>query len=189
MARPRSARSRRWDEIRAENADLVRQNRILKARFQEWDERYEGPIDAEGVGGRPAVVILRDKNLSQVFQLIDTLPSMPWWTAPDNPDGPRLGFWGSVAFIETDLAKAVDAMFLAEPHHPNQVRDYHRAKMWLTRPFSFHLLRTDYVGFRERTELKSLIESLGYARSVQVAFATSQETDVQPTEAERKRFG
>lgn len=175
-------------ELRRELQTLRRENRILKARDQEFEERYQGPFDAEGVGGRPAVVILRDKNFAWVELLIDSLPSIPHWRPRSDPEGPELGFWYAVEFAQVQIGKAIDALWIAEPHHPLQVRDYHRAKGLLNEPFVYHLLRPDFVGFRRRLVLKRTIENLAFAPSARQVFSQSNETEVEPIQAERRGF-
>jgi hypothetical protein len=167
-------------------AELERQNRILRARDQEFEERYAAPSDVEGVGGRPAVVILRDKNFPSVNTLIDWLPDAPFWTPRHDPDGPPLGFLGAVEFIRVEVASVIDAMWVAEQHNEIQVRDKHRVMMLLQRPSADFLLRPDYVGSDRREMLKQAVEALGFGPSARQVFELSRETEVVPVEAERR---
>ena len=166
-----------------------RELRIYRVREKEWDERYSGPADIEGVGGHPAVITYRDKNFAQVCRLIDGLPHVVFWgPTPENPTAPIIGYEGAVAFARVHVAAAIDAVWVAGPQHAIQVRDYHRVKSNLTPPFVDRYIRSDRVGFYSRVELKQQVESLAFAPSVRLVFDVSQETEVQPVEAERQGY-
>lgn len=174
-------------DLESRNRELEREVRIRRLREQEFSERYEGSFDAEGIGGRTAVVIERDKNWPQVVFLIDELKFLPLLRLnPDDPNSPRLGYRGAVEFAKVQLGAAIEALWVAEPHHELSVKNYHRVMAWLTEPLVGHLLRDDAVGDDERERLKEALRTLALAPSFRYTFAVSQETEVEPVQAERR---
>lgn len=174
-------------------AELERQVRILKAHEREREESWAGPQDAEGVALRPAITVLQYKNWTVVTRLIDVLPEAKDWQPRDENGQPiegthPIGFRGAVEFAQVHVGAAIDSIWFHEAHHPTQVRDYHRAKMWLTEPLVYQLLRRDDAGFQERLRFKRTVEALGLAYSMKHAFSVSKETVVEPVEAERKGY-
>lgn len=173
--------------------EIERQLRILKAREREWEETYSGPSDAEGVALRPALSVLQHKNFTAFTRLVDVLPRVPNWRprgadGSDIPGSKPLGFHGAVEFARVHVAAAIDAIWFSSPRSPAQVQNYHRAKGWLTPPFVYWLIRPDYQGFEERVDLKACVEAIGLAESMREAFFQSQETVVDPIEAEKRGF-
>ena len=164
---------------------LERENRTLKELVQDFDERYQGPADIEGVAGRPGVIILRDKNMGEVKKIIDDLPNVPGLRTPD---GTPLGFFRAVAYVRGEVAKMIDAVIVVGSYNTALVRDRHRLKMWIYNRAG-KLVRPDFIGESMRADLYSIVESVAFAPSVPHLFGISQETEVQPVEAERKGFG
>lgn len=167
---------------------LERENRIFREREQDFEERYQGPADIEGLGGRPGVLILRDKNMGEVKRIIDDLPNVPRLRPKADPDGPPLGFRRARSYVRNEVAKMVDSVIVIGSYTPVLVRDRHRLKMWI-RNRSGLLLRPDVIGQETRSALLGIIEDVAFAPSVPHLFGMSQETEIQPVEAERKGFG
>ena len=167
---------------------LERENRVFREREQDFEERYQGPADIEGVGGRPGVIILRDKNMGEVKRIVDDLPNIPGLRPASNPAGPPLGFRRARSYVQNEVAKMVDSVIVIGSYNSVQVRDRHRLKMWI-RNRSGMLLRPDIIGEQTRAALLGIIEDVAFAPSVPHLFGMSQETEVQPVEAERKGFG
>ena len=166
---------------------LERENRIFREREQDFEERYQGPADVEGIGGRPGVIILRDKNMGEVKRVVDDLPNIPGLRPKDDPSGPPLGFRLGVDYARNELTKMVDSILLVGPYNTALVRDLHRLKMF-ARNRAGKMLRPDFIGQATRSAYLGMVED-AYARSVPHLFGMSQETEVQPVEAERKGFG
>ncbi len=165
--------------------ELERQNRILKARIQEQDEQYDSSFDAEGVGGRTAVVILRDKNAPYVYQLIDLIPEAVHWKHPMFPEMEEVGLPGAIRYAQTYVQDAISAVFPLY-HHPLMGKQHHAIEMWLQKPKVKQLARPDAVGVAARTELKQAVSSLAVAATMRRAFGLSKETEILPVEAERR---
>ena len=170
---------------------LERENRVFREREQDFEERYQGPADIEGVGGRPGVIILRDKNMGEVKRIVDDLPNIPGLRAkgPDGvPVGPQLGFRRARSYVQNEVSKMVDSVIVIGSYNAVQVRDRHRLKMWI-RNRSGMLLRPDIIGEQARAALLGIIEDVAFSPSVPHLFSMSNETEVVPIEAERKGFG
>jgi len=162
---------------------------VLLEREQDFEERYQGPADIEGVGGRPGVIILRDKNMGEVKRIVDDLPNIPGLLRdPSDPNSPPLGFRLARDYVRNEVAKMVDSISVVGPYNAVRVRDLHRLKMWI-RNRAGKLLRPDVIGEATRSALLGIIEDVAFAPSVPHLFGISQETEVQPVEAERKGFG
>lgn len=167
---------------------LERENRVFREREQDFEERYQGPADIEGVGGRPGVIILRDKNMGEIKRIVDDLPNIPGLRPDSDPTGPPLGFRVAEAYVKNEVAKMVDSVIVVGSYNTVLVRDRHRLRMWI-RNRSGKLLRPDIIGEQTRAALLGIIEDVAFAPSVPHLFGMSQETEVQPVEAERKGFG
>lgn len=190
---PRETDKQKIHRLRTELAQVQRENRVWREREQDWEERYQGPADIEGVGGRPGVIILRDKNMGEVKRLIDGIPGFPFIRpelSPGVPDmsQPPLGFMRARAMVRNEVAKMVDAIIVVGSYNAVLVQDRHRLKMWI-RNRAGRLLRNDVIGETTRYDLLGLIEDVAFAPSVPHLFGISQETEVQPVEAERKGYG
>ena len=171
-------------KLRAEIQVIKRANRVLTEREQDFEERYQGPADVEGVGGRPGVIILRDKNMGEVQRVINDLPNIPRLKTSHG----RLGFRRARYYVRNEVAKMVDAVMVVGSYNTVLVRDRHRLRMWI-RNRAGKLLRPDIIGEETRSALLGIVESVAFAPSVPHLFGMSQETEVQPVEAERKGFG
>jgi hypothetical protein len=167
---------------------LERENRVFREREQDFEERYQGPADIEGIGGRPGIIILRDKNMGEVKRVVDDLPNIPGLRPPSDPTAPPLGFRRAKSYVQNELAKMVDSVIVVGSYNTVLVRDRHRLKMWI-RNRAGMLLRPDIIGEQTRSALLGIVEDVAFAPSVPHLFATSQETEIQPVEAERKGFG
>jgi hypothetical protein len=183
-----------YDTVRERESDrakikrLERENRVFREREQDFEERYQGPADIEGVGGHPAVIILRDKNMGEVKRIIDDLPNIPGLRPGNDPTAEPLGFRRACGYVRSEVAKYVDSVIVIGSHNTALVRDRHRLKMWI-RNRAGKLLRPDIIGEQTRADLQSIIEDVAFAPSVSHLFGLSQETEVQQVEAERKGFG
>jgi hypothetical protein len=187
MPTPRKSLRAQNADLRAENKQLRRENRNRAERDLQFEERYGGPADIEGIGGRPGVIILRDKNMGEVKRIIDDLPNVPASRPDDDPDGPPLGFYRARAYVQNEVSKMVDSLVVVGPYNTALVRDLHRLRMWIYNRAGA-LLRPDIIGESTRFALLGLIEDVAFAPSVPHLFGISQETEVQPVEAERKGF-
>jgi hypothetical protein len=167
---------------------LERENRVFREREQDFEERYQGPADIEGIGGRPGVIILRDKNMGEVKKIIDDLPNIPGLRPDGDPTAPPLGFRRAKAYVRNEAAKMIDSIIVIGAYNTVLVRDRHRLRMWI-RNRAGMLLRPDVIGEETRFALLGLVEDVAFAPSVPHLFGLSQETEVQPVEAERKGFG
>jgi hypothetical protein len=174
--------------LRAENKQLKRENRTWAEREQDFEERYGGPADIEGIGGRPGVIILRDKNMGQVKRVIDGLPNMPGLRPRGNPNGPPLGFRRAVSYVQNEVSKMVDSVIVVGSHNTALVRDRHRLRMFIHNRAG-KLLRPDVIGEQTRAALLGIIEDVAFSPSVPFLFGMSQETEILPVEAEKKGFG
>jgi hypothetical protein len=176
------------ESLTAKVRRLERENRVFREREQDFEERYQGPADVEGVGGRPGVIILRDKNMGEVKRIIDDLPNVPGLlTGPEDHRRP-IGFRVARSYVQNEVAKMVDSIIVVGAHNTALVRDRHRLKMWI-RNRAGKLLRPDIIGEATRSALLGIVEDVAFAPSVPHLFGISQETEVQPVEAERKGFG
>ena len=169
---------------------LEREVRVWREREQDFEERYQGPADIEGIGGRPSVIILRDKNLGEVKRIIDDFPSVPGLRPDGNPAGPQLGFRRACAYVQGEGLKMILSLVTVGPYNTAQVRDLHRLQMWvhnragmLVRPAD------DVIGQVARDELYRMVVGVIFGPSAWHLSGTSQETEIQPVEAERKGFG
>ena len=180
--------ARDLEPLSAKVKRLERENRVFREREQDFEERYQGPADVEGIGGRPGVIILRDKNMGEVKRVIDDLPNIPGLRPAGDPGGPPLGFRRARAYVRNEVAKMVDSVIVVGSYNTALVRDRHRLGMWI-RNRAGMLLRPDVIGEETRSALQGIIEAVAFAPSVPHLFGTSQETEVQPVEAERKGFG
>ncbi len=172
---------------------LERENRALKAAERDRTEMYASAPDIEGVGNRHALVVLRDKNAPLLFRLIDSIPYLPYIVKVDGEGVPLHGaeppgFWGAVQFCQTDLDTHVSTLWFQYLYDPNQVQDYHRVKQMLEEPYVFSLIPPTWEGFRARLALKKAVIQLGYSGAVRHAFDVSQETDVEPIQAQRRGY-
>jgi len=180
------ARDREPLKVKAKR--LERENRVFRERERDFEERYQGPADVEGVGGRPGVIILRDKNMGEILKLVNDLPNVPGLRPEGHPEAPPLGFRLARAYVRNEVAKMVDAIIVVGSYNTVLVRDRHRLKMWI-RNRAGKLLRPDVIGEATRSALLGVIEDVAFAPSVPHLFGISQETEVQPVEAELKGFG
>jgi len=184
---------------------VERLNLIYRSREQELGELYEGPVDAQGIANRIGPLVMRDKNYPYVRKVTAALPFVPEWRHRLTPhwcgargcvlgaDGyclhyPPLGFDGAVRFIRTDVAMAIDSVWLRAPGNGLEYRDYHRVKMFLYPRRSHQLLRPDYVGDEERADLDAAVETFAAGRSLQFAWFESKETQIEPVDAQRKPY-
>lgn len=169
--------------------ELERENRAQKAIIQEWEERRQGPSDAEGFFGKPALQIGHQKNLADVFDAINWLQYAAQSRPAGFPDDPPIGVWGAILAAHVRLSAAIRTLAVFEPQHPNLVRDLHRLlNIWLSPPFVFKLLRPpgDTQGFVERMKFMKAVEGVVYGPAVQWVFSTAHEVETVPIEAERK---
>jgi hypothetical protein len=167
---------------------LERENRILKERERDFEERWQAPADIEGVGNKVGLLIYRHKNMGEVEGFVWDLVNVPSLRPEGHPEVPPLGFrWGKY-YVRTQVPKMVDSMVLVASYNTALVRDRHRIKMFI-RNRAGKLIRPDVVGDATRADLIALIEDVAFAPSVPHLFANAQETEVQPVEAERKGFG
>jgi hypothetical protein len=167
---------------------LERENRTWRERERDQEERRQGPADIEGIGNHPAVIILRDKNMGEVKRVVDGFVNVPGLRPEGHPEMPPLGFRRACHFVQNEGAKMVDSLNVVGPYSPLVVRDRHRLKMWI-RNRAGKLIRPDAIGEATRAALLGIIEDVAFAPSVPHLFGISQETEVQPVEAERKGFG
>lgn len=170
-----------------------RELRVWREREQDFEERYQGPADVEGIAGRPGVIILRDKNMAEVKRVIDDLPNLPYLRLKDdegNPDysRPALGYDRAVYYAQSEVAKMIYSIAAVGPYNTSLVSDRHRLMMWVENRAGF-LIRPDAVGERLRADLFARIVSVFYGPAVPHLIGTSHETEVEPVEAERKAFG
>jgi hypothetical protein len=169
---------------------LEREVRVWREREQDFEERYQGPADVEGIGGRPAVIILRDKNMGEVKRIIDDLPNIPGLRPEGNPNGPPLGFRRAKAYVQGEVAKMILSLVTVGPYNTGRVRDFQRLDMWVyNRAGMLIRPQDDVIGQVQRDALYGLVVRLVFAPSAWHLSGTSQETEVQPVEAERKGFG
>ena len=94
---------------------LERETRMSRERDQNREEREQGPADAEGVGGHPSVLVLRDKNFDELKRMVDRLPSIPGLRPKSDPNGKPLGFRLAVYYVQTEVAKMVDSVIVCPP--------------------------------------------------------------------------
>ncbi len=166
---------------------LERENRIFRAREQNREEREQGPADAEGIGGRPAVLVIRDKNYPELKRLVDRLPSVPEIPSKSDPNGEPMGFRLAVYYAQTEVGKMVDSVIVSPPVTARMVQDRHRLRMFLHNRAG-KMLRGDAVGQATRAAFLDIVERVAYAPSIHLVFDRSNETEVIPTEAPRKGF-
>jgi hypothetical protein len=176
-------RDRESDKVKIKR--LEREVRVFREREQHFEEHYQGPADVEGVGGHPAVIILRDKNMGEVKKIIDDLPNIPGLRSSS---GEVLGFRRAVGYVQNEVTKMVDSLIVVGSYNTALVRDRHRLGMWI-RNRAGMLLRPDVIGESARSALHGLVEDVAFRPSVPHLFGISQETEVQPIEAERRGFG
>lgn len=182
---------------RAKIRRLERDLRVYEERERDFEERYQGPADIEGIGGRPGVIILRDKNMGEVRRVVDDLPNIPGLRScctdhhargPHDLALPPLGFRRAVGYVRSEVAKMVDSVIVIGSYNAVLVRDRHRLRMWINNRAGM-LLRPDVIGEEVRASLIALVEQVAFAPSVPHLFGMSQETEIQPVEAERKGYG
>lgn len=178
------------EPLNAKVKRLERENRVFREREQDFEERYQGPADVEGVGGRPAVIILRDKNMGEVKKVIDDLPNIPGLRPDGHPEAPPLGFRRAKAYCQNEVAKMIFALVTVGPVNTARVKDFQRLDMFIhNRAGKLIRPRGDVIGEATRDALHGLVVRIVFAPSAWHLSATSQETEVQPVEAERKGFG
>ncbi len=166
---------------------LERETRMSRERDQNREEREQGPADAEGVGGHPSVLVLRDKNFDELKRMVDRLPSIPALRPKGDPNGKPLGFRRAVYYVQTEVAKMVDAVMVSPTVTRQMVRDRHRLRMFLHNRAG-KMLRPDRIGRSQRAAFLDIVERVAYAPSVHIVFDRSNETEVIPTEAPRRGF-
>ena len=168
---------------------LERENRVWREREQDWEERSRGPADIEGYGNRVAVTIYLHKNLGEAKRIIDDVPNIPGLRPEGDPTGPPIGFRSAVNYVRGEGTKMLLGAILVGPYNTVMVRDRQRLEMWiynragmLVRPHG------DPIGESVRAGLHQVLLRVALP-SVPYVFGSSQETEVQPVEAERKGFG
>lgn len=178
----------RFDEEHALRQKFERENRVLRAREQDYEERYAGPADMEGVANRPAILVLRDKNFEEFRRLVDGLPRLPF-RRPRPPFDylPPLGVDGAIRTVRIEVSKFADAVMIAEAHNGRIVGDRFAVRAFIYNRAEL-LIWDDPIGDLNREDLLSMVEGIGFAQAVPFVYASSRETEILEKEAERKGF-
>lgn len=177
------------------NRVIERENRVLKELQQDVDERHQAPADIEGVGNKVAVIILRDKNMGEVKRVIDDFANMASARPEGHPELPPIGYRNAVNYVRTDGAKMIFAVEVIGPYSVNLVRARHAVEMFIHNRAGLLVLPRylpppwGVIGEQQRAALHGLVVRELFRPSVPYVFGLSQETEVQPVEAERKGFG
>jgi hypothetical protein len=154
-----------------------RQLRIYRSREQDLAERYQSAPDADGIGGRSSVTVLRDKNVPYVVSIVNAAPTY----------AKKYGFRLGMQFLREHLIVAINALWVAPTDNPFKVQLKHRLLQWVADDGMLGLMmRRDLQGGAERSRLIQAIGSFAAGFSFPYAFRTSQETFVEPVEAERR---
>ena len=123
------------ERLRTELKQANRELRIFRAREQDASERGAGPADVEGVGGRPSILVYRDKNYLEFKRALDRAPAIPRLPLKrGDPDGERVGFRRGVYYLQNELGRLLDAIILSPAVTPAMVRDRHRMRMCPSHP-------------------------------------------------------
>ena len=176
--------------LKAELGTVKRENRTRAEIMLDFEERYSAPADIEGSANRVAGLVYRDKNMGEFNRFVDNMPKMPGWHSKNDPNGPPIGFWEAVACVKDQGAKMLDSLYIVPPYTAAMVEDRHHLLMFLYNEAG-KLVRPadDPIGKAARRTLKQMAERVAFAPSFSHLIGMSQETEVQPAEAERKGFG
>jgi hypothetical protein len=181
------AEARRRDaEYRRQIVGLERVERIYRAHEQDSAERHEASPDADGVAGRMGPILLRDKNLPYIIDLINRLPFYPHLRPPGLPDAPPVGFRRAIRLARQHLWAALIVIWVAPLDTPEKVRLRHELLRWLMDDRLGLMLRDCGAGAGERDRFAQAVTHLAFGQSVPFAFRVSQETARDPVEVERR---
>jgi hypothetical protein len=173
-------------DLRRQIADRDRTIRLYAAKYQDLSERYQSAPDADGIGGRPAMAVLRDKNFTYFVDLVNRLPAYPWQHPPENPSA-IIGFKAAVQLAREHLIVAVGALWVAPVDNPRKVQLKHDLIRWVSDAELLGLMmRDDFQGRAERSRLIRTAGQLAFGFSAPFVFRSSQEVMVEPVQAERK---
>jgi hypothetical protein len=170
---------------------LERENRVFREREQDFEERYQGPADIEGIGGRPSVLVYRDKNMGEFKKVLYGFPDVPaLHSDPNDPTSKPIGYLAGVRYVRTEGIKMLFGLMIVPSHNTVLVRARHRVMMFVAnRAGRLIRPRDDVIGQAVRAEAFAMAVREFFGPSVPYLAGISQETEVQPGEAERKGFG
>jgi hypothetical protein len=149
-------------------------------------ERYQSSPDADGIGGRWAVGVYRDKNWPTFVDRVNKLPALPHLPAPGGPGG-VVGFDAAVQIAKEQLLAALMALDVAPADNAAKVHQKLDLVDWVASDDKVGLmLRDDSMGRAERSDLIQAAAKYAFGRSVPFVFRSSQEVMVEPVEVERR---
>lgn len=160
--------------------------RNLRAHEQKTAETHEASPDADGIGGRPAVVWMRDKNLPSLGDQIQAGPFYPYLGRPGDPLAPTIGFHWSVPIYRDHVLSKLYALWVDPLDSAVKVRLKHRLGGYLSDGVVKLMLRDDTIGRAERFRVEELAIRLPFAFSTPYVFRSSQEVQVDPVEVDRR---
>jgi hypothetical protein len=152
---------------------------------QDLLERSQATPDADGVAGKTAILVLRDKNLTYVVGLINRAPTYPWW--PDDPSVPPAGWRRGRQSLKEHLYGAFETIWLAPADNATKVRLKHEFLRLLADEKLNLMMRPDSLGAAERSRVICQVEALAVGFSVPLVYQHSQEVMVDPVQVERRQ--
>jgi len=178
-------------DLRRQLGDRDRLLRIFRAHEQDFSERYRASPDADGIGGRPAVGWMRDKNLPYVLDLIYRAPDYPWLRPTDETGVPipgthPMGIRRAVPHFRQHVTAAIVSLWVGPLDHPFKVKLRHSLLRWLSDWRIKLMMRRSAVGYAECEHLADVVTSLAFGSSQGFVYRSSQEISVDPVEAERR---